>query len=86
MCAALYGMFYVSYSQADEFMSELPKYSGQIRSVLNQVRLRAERFRQTTRNVLPEEKAEKGTLTVHQSTSWLDDLTSGAMGATEAAC
>ena len=35
MCAALYGIFYVSYSQADEFMSELPKYSGQIRTVLN---------------------------------------------------
>ena len=83
MLAALYGIFYVSYSQADEFMSELPKYSGQIRTVLNQVRLRAERFRQTTRNVLPEEKIEKGTLTVRQSTSWLDDLPSGAVGATE---
>jgi predicted PurR-regulated permease PerM len=83
MCAALYGMFYVSYSQADEFMSELPKYSGQIRNVLNQVRVRAERFRQTTQNVLPEEKLEKGTLTVRQSTSWLDGLPSGAMGATE---
>ena len=83
MCTLLYGMFYVSYNQADEFMSELPKYSGQIRTVLNQVRLRAERFRQTTRNVLPEEKIEKGTLTVRQSTSWLDDLPSGAVGATE---
>ncbi len=28
MLATLYGIFYVSYSQADEFMSELPKYSG----------------------------------------------------------
>jgi predicted PurR-regulated permease PerM len=83
MCTVLYGMFYVSYNQADEFMSALPKYSGQIRTVLNQVRLRAERFRQTTRNVLPEEKIEKGTLTVRQSTSWLDDLPSGAVGATE---
>jgi predicted PurR-regulated permease PerM len=83
MCGTLYGLFYVSYSQADEFMSELPKYSGHIRNVLNQVRLRAERFRQTTQNVLPEEKIEKGTLTVRQSTSWLDDLPSGAAGATE---
>ena len=65
-------------------MSELPKYSGHIRSVLNQVRLRAERVRQTTRDVLPEDKPEKGTLTVRQSTSWLDDLTSGAVGVTEA--
>ncbi len=83
MCAALYGIFYVSYSQANEFVSELPKYSGKIRSVLNQVRLRAERVRQTTRNVLPEEKVEKGTLTVRQSSNWMDDLTSGAIGATE---
>jgi predicted PurR-regulated permease PerM len=84
MCAALYGIFYVSYSQADEFVAELPKYSGRIRAVLNQVRLRAERFRQTTRNVLPEEKTDKGTLTVRQSTNWMDDLTTGAVGATEA--
>lgn len=83
MCGALYGIFYVSYSQADEFVSELPKYSGRIRSVLNQVRVRAERFRQTTQNVMPEEKAEKGTLTVRQSSNWTDFLTSGAVGATE---
>ncbi len=83
MCAAMYGIFYVSYSQADEFVAELPKYSVRIRSVLNQVRLRAERVRQTTRNVMPEEKTEKGTLTVRQSTSWMDDLTTGAVGATE---
>jgi predicted PurR-regulated permease PerM len=49
------------------------------------VRLRAERVRQTTRNVLPEEKVEKGTLTVRQSDdNWMDELTSGAVGATEA--
>jgi predicted PurR-regulated permease PerM len=84
MCSVLYGIFYVSYSQADDFVSELPKYSGRIRTVLNQVRLRAERFRQTTQNVMPEDKPEKGTLTVRQSTNWLDDLTSGAVGASEA--
>ena len=84
MCATLYGIFYVSFSQAEEFMSQLPKYSGRIRTVLNEVRLRAERVRQTTRNVLPEEKVEKGTLTVRQSSNLMDDLTSGAVGATEA--
>jgi predicted PurR-regulated permease PerM len=84
MCAALYGAFNVSYNQADEFMSQLPKYSGRIRNVLNGVRTRAERFRQTTRNVLPEEKIEKGTLTVRQTSNWTDDLTSGAVSASEA--
>jgi predicted PurR-regulated permease PerM len=83
MCTALYGIFYMSYSQADDFVAELPKYSGRIRAVLNQVRLRAERVRQTTRNVLPEDKVEKGTLTVRESTTWLEDLTTGAVGATE---
>jgi predicted PurR-regulated permease PerM len=83
MFVTLYGIIYVSYSQANEFMTELPKYSGRIRTVLSQVRTRAEHFRQTTRNVLPEEKVEKGTLTVRQSTSWVDDLTSGAIGVTE---
>jgi predicted PurR-regulated permease PerM len=83
MCASLYGVFRVSYNQADEFLSELPRYSGRIRTVLNQVRLRAEHIRQTTRNVLPEEKVEKGTVTVRQYTSPLEDLTNGALGVTE---
>ena len=34
MCSAMYGVFYVSYSQADQFLSALPKYSGNIRRVL----------------------------------------------------
>jgi predicted PurR-regulated permease PerM len=84
MCAALYGVFYASYSQANEVISELPKYSGRIRAVLSQVRQRAERVRQTTRNVLPEDRSDKGTVTVHQSTTWVEDLTNGAAGATEA--
>lgn len=83
MCVALYGIFYFSYSQANDVISELPKYSGRIRNVLNQVRVRAERVRQTTRNVLPEDKADKATVTVRQSTTWMEDLTSGAVGATE---
>jgi predicted PurR-regulated permease PerM len=83
MCSALYGLFYVSYSQADEFVSELPRYSGRIRSVLNDVRRRAERVRQTTRNVLPEDKAERNTVSVRQSTTWLEELTNGAVGASE---
>jgi predicted PurR-regulated permease PerM len=83
MLTALYGIFYISYNQADQFMSALPKYSGNIRSVLNQVRLRAERVRRTTQGVLPEDKPEKGTVTVRESSNWQDELTSGALGVTE---
>ncbi len=66
MCVALYGLFYVSYNQADEFMSQLPKYSGRIRSRTQPGAAARRPLRQTTRNVLPEEKLEKGTLTVRQ--------------------
>jgi len=81
MCAVLYGVFYISFNQADEFVSELPKYSGQIRSVLSKVRQRAERVRQSTQNVLPEDKSEKNAVTVRQSS--FDRFTSGAAGLTE---
>ena len=84
MCSALYGVFYVSYNQASEFVNELPKYTVRMRSVVNRVRLSAERVRQTTRNVIPEDKADKNTVTVRQTTSWTEQITNGAVGATEA--
>jgi predicted PurR-regulated permease PerM len=82
LCTALYGVFYVSYNQANQFISELPQYSGNIRSVLNQVIARAERVRQTTRTVLPPEQVDKNTVTVRESSNWVNDLTSGALGVT----
>jgi predicted PurR-regulated permease PerM len=84
LCATIYGVFRVSYSQASDVLDQLPKYSGRIRNTLNQVRMRAERVRQTTRNVLPEDKTEKNALTVKQSTNWVEELTNGAANATEA--
>jgi len=84
LCAAIYGVFRVSYSQASDVLDQLPKYSGKIRNTLNQVRMRAERVRQTTRNVLPEDKTEKNALTVKQSVNWAEELTNGAANATEA--
>ena len=82
LCGAMYGVFQISYNQANQFISELPKYSGDIRGALNQVITRAERVRQTTRNVLPQESVDKNTVTIRQSTNWVDDLTSGALGVT----
>ena len=82
MCGALYTVFAISFSQANQFISELPKYSGNIRGTINQVLMRAERVRQTTRNVLPPENVDKNTVTIRQSSNWLDDLTSGALGVT----
>ena len=82
LCGAMYGVFQISYNQANQFISELPKYSGDIRGALNQVITRAERVRQTTRNVLPQENVDKNTVTIRQSSNWVDDLTSGALGVT----
>ena len=82
LCGVLYGVFHVSFNQANEFISEFPKYSGNIRGVLNQVIARAERVRQTTRTVLPQENVDKNTVTVRTSSNWVEDLTSGALGVT----
>jgi predicted PurR-regulated permease PerM len=84
LCGAMYGIFHISFNQANQFISELPKYSGDIRGVLNQVIIRAERVRQTTRNVLPQENVDKNAVTIRQSSNWLNDLTSGAIGVTHA--
>jgi predicted PurR-regulated permease PerM len=83
LCGALYGIFHVTYNQASQFESELPKYSGNIRNVLNSVLSRAEHLRQTTQAVLPDSGSDRGTVTVRQSNNWISDLTSGALGFTE---
>jgi len=78
MCGALYGFFYVSYSQAKHLADQLPKYSANIRRALDPVRVGAERVRKTTETVLPQAKPEKGTVTVRQSSDWLSNFSSGA--------
>lgn len=83
LCVAVFGVFQVSFSQASEVLDDLPKYSSRIRTTLNQLRLRAERVRQTTRNVLPEDGSERHALTVRQSTNWVEELTNDARTATE---
>lgn len=83
MCLTLAVLFQISYKQADDFAGELPKYSGKIRSTLRQLQQRAERVRQTTRDVLPEEKSEKAALTVRQAPNLFEQLTSSASAATE---
>jgi predicted PurR-regulated permease PerM len=84
LCGALYGIFHVTYYQASQFASELPKYSGNIRNVMSSVLSRAEHLRQTTQSVLPDGGNEKGTVTVRESQNWVRDLTTGALSYTEA--
>ncbi|MDR3765403.1 MAG: AI-2E family transporter [Acidobacteriota bacterium] len=83
LCLAVYGVFHVSFAQANEVLDDLPKYSGRIRANLNQLRLRAERVRQTTRNVLPDDTSDRHALTVKQSPNWVEDLSNDARNVTE---
>jgi predicted PurR-regulated permease PerM len=78
LLAAVYGVTYVSYNQAQIFADNLPKYSQKIRSMLKPFRAQAEKFARTTEAVQePETTAAKGVVTVRPATSWTDLLTHG---------
>jgi predicted PurR-regulated permease PerM len=53
LIGALYGIFYVSFTQAQAFAGELPKYSGEIRKLVVHVRQKAEKIEKSTKGVLP---------------------------------
>lgn len=85
LMGAVYGMTYVSYSKAQDFAQDLPKYSEKIRNAITRFREKAKTIQKTTESVLPEEsKEEKATPTVkvQQSSSWADYITSslGSVG------
>ncbi|MFB3917914.1 MAG: AI-2E family transporter [Terriglobales bacterium] len=68
--AALYGLFYFSYSRAVEFAQELPRYEGEIRKVASHLRQKAESIQKTTKRVLPEPEKQSAQVKVEQSRSW----------------
>jgi predicted PurR-regulated permease PerM len=76
-----YGLLVVSYNSAVDFSRELPKYSRNIRHVVEQFRYRAKQLQQTTETVLPEDAEERSrpTINVEQRTTvWT--LVSGGLG------
>lgn len=52
LIAALYGVFYASYTRAQSFLNDLPRYSGEIRHVIVHVRQKAEKIQKTTDSAL----------------------------------
>jgi predicted PurR-regulated permease PerM len=80
---SFYGVFYATYNQTGQIIAHWPKYSGNVRRVVDQLRAGAERVRQTTQEVLPQEKTETNTVTVRESSNWVSDITNGARGVTE---
>jgi predicted PurR-regulated permease PerM len=71
----LYGITAISYSRAESFVDNLPKYSQQIRSFLKPFRQQAERLERTTEAV--QEPDAKGVIRVRPATNWADTLTHG---------
>ncbi|HVP43151.1 MAG TPA: AI-2E family transporter [Terriglobales bacterium] len=82
--AALYGLTYLSYHKAVDFVHELPKYSDKIRSNVMRFQERAHEIQRTTQAVLPDTPEEKASVRVTQQTSWAETLTRGAGAVWEA--
>ena len=83
LVAVLYGVTYVSYSRAVQFVQDLPKYSGQIRKTVLRVRKQAENIQKTTETVLAPGQEKNNAVKVQQTSNWTDTLTHTAMNATE---
>jgi predicted PurR-regulated permease PerM len=77
MLAVLSGLTYIFYNRAAAFVSELPRYSGNIRQAIANLRKRTEHLEKTTQNVLASDPGAK-TLQVEQKVSWAEVLTRSA--------
>lgn len=74
LLAALYGAFYASYTQAQAFAEELPKYSGEIRKMVVHFRQKAEKLESSTKSVVPGTQGEEKAIQVKPASMW-DKLT-----------
>lgn len=82
--AVVYGLTYLSYAKAVDFMRELPRYSAKIRGHVMKFQQQAHEIQKTTQEVLPETPEERATVKVTQQTNWTDTLTRGAGAVWEA--
>lgn len=70
LIAALYGIFYVSFTKAQDFAQEIPKYSGRIRNLVVHVRQKAEKFEKSTQSVMPNSSQNSKAVTVQSASTW----------------
>src|SRR3954447_23714203 len=82
LCGICYGVTYVSYNRAVQFIQDLPQYSGKIKHVFLRFQKRAETIQRTTENVLPDGD-DRQTVKVKQTTSWSDTISKSAANITE---
>ncbi len=77
---ATYGLMYVSYNRAVDFVDQLPKYSGKIRHAVMRFKQRAETLQKSTENVLPSsDENDKNAVHIKQTTTW-SDMVIGSFG------
>jgi predicted PurR-regulated permease PerM len=77
MLAVLYGLTYLFYNRAAAFISELPKYSGNIRQAMARFRESTKSLERTTQTVLATDP-KANTLQVEQKFNWAEVLTRSA--------
>ena len=79
----VYGITYASYSQANNFFHELPRYSGEIRQVISHVKQKADTIQKSTEGVMPAGAEDKNAVHVRQSNAWSDYISQRLGSVTE---
>lgn len=74
MLAGVYGMVYVSYNRAVDFVQQLPKYSGEIRETVLRFRRQAQQLQKTTETMLATPSTGRPAVRIYQESSWWDLL------------
>lgn len=77
-----YGITFLSYSKAVDFMNDLPKYSKKVKEFGASFQRRAEALRKTTEDIVPQSPEDRKAVTIKQSNSLTDTITStlGSVG------
>ena len=79
LLAVIYAITFVSYSKGVDFVQDLPKYSRQLRDLGSKFQRKAEALRKTTEAIVPQSAEEKQAVTIKQTTS-ISDLVTSTLG------
>jgi predicted PurR-regulated permease PerM len=71
LAGILYAASYFFYVRVENFVSDLPKYSGEIKKEVLKFRAKADKFSETRQQIIPDKKQDKNTVTVkNDNTNW----------------
>src|SRR3569833_4217111 len=69
LLGALYGVSFLSYSKAVDFLEDFPKYSRKVKDLGQKWQHKAEALRKTTEEIVPQSAEDKKAVTIKQSSS-----------------